>query len=55
MQVRIIAVGKIKERFLTEGIAEYRSALRQYLKLAIVEVADEKRGVAFLRRPRAAR
>ena len=45
MQVRIIAVGKIKERFLTEGIAEYEKRLTPYLKLAIVEVADEKRGV----------
>jgi 23S rRNA (pseudouridine1915-N3)-methyltransferase len=45
MQVRIIAVGKIKERFLTEGIAEYEKRLTPYLKLSIVEVADEKRGV----------
>ena len=45
MQVRIIAVGKIKERFLTEGIAEYEKRLTPYLKLSIVEIADEKRGV----------
>ena len=45
MQIRIIAVGKIKERFLTEGIAEYEKRLTPYLKLAIVEVADEKRTV----------
>jgi 23S rRNA (pseudouridine1915-N3)-methyltransferase len=45
MQVRIIAVGKIKERFLTEGIAEYEKRLTPYLKLSIIEVADEKRGV----------
>jgi len=45
MLVRIIAVGKIKERFLTEGIAEYEKRLTPYVKLTIVEVADEKRGV----------
>jgi 23S rRNA (pseudouridine1915-N3)-methyltransferase len=45
MQIRIIAVGKIKERFLTEGIAEYEKRLTPYLKLSIIEVADEKRGV----------
>jgi 23S rRNA (pseudouridine1915-N3)-methyltransferase len=45
MQVRIIAVGKIKERFLAEGIAEYERRLSPYLKLAMIEVADEKRGV----------
>jgi 23S rRNA (pseudouridine1915-N3)-methyltransferase len=45
MLVRIIAVGKIKERFLAEGITEYEKRLTPYLKLAIVEVADEKRSV----------
>ncbi|HNX17942.1 MAG TPA: 23S rRNA (pseudouridine(1915)-N(3))-methyltransferase RlmH [Methanoregula sp.] len=45
MIVRIIAVGKIKERFLTEGIAEFEKRLTPYLKLSIIEVSDEKRGV----------
>ncbi len=45
MQVRIIAVGKIKERFLSEGIAEYEKRLLPYLKLSIVEIAEERRGV----------
>ncbi|MFZ1128446.1 23S rRNA (pseudouridine(1915)-N(3))-methyltransferase RlmH [Methanoregula sp.] len=45
MQVRIIAVGKIKERFLSDGIAEYEKRLTPYLKLSIVEIAEEKRGV----------
>ena len=45
MQVRIVAVGKIKERFLQDGIAEYEKRLRPYVKLEIVEITDEKRGV----------
>jgi len=45
MQVRLIAVGKIKERFLTEGIAEYEKRLVPYLKLSIVEIPEERRGV----------
>ncbi len=45
MQVRIIAVGKIKERFLSEGIAEYEKRLLPYLKLSIMEIAEERRGV----------
>lgn len=45
MQLRIIAVGKIKERFLSEGIAEYEKRLAPYLKLAITEIAEERRGV----------
>ena len=43
MQIRIIAVGKIKERFLQDGIAEYEKRLRPYVKLQIVEIPDEKR------------
>ncbi|MFA7695809.1 MAG: 23S rRNA (pseudouridine(1915)-N(3))-methyltransferase RlmH [Methanoregula sp.] len=45
MQVRVIAVGKIKERFLTEGIAEYEKRLTPYLKLSIIEISDERRSV----------
>lgn len=43
MQIRIVAVGKIKERFLQEGIAEYEKRLRPYAKVHIVEIPDEKR------------
>ena len=43
MQIRIIAVGKIKERYLQEGIAEYEKRLRPYVKLHIAELAEEKR------------
>jgi 23S rRNA (pseudouridine1915-N3)-methyltransferase len=43
MQVRVVAIGKIKENFLREGIAEYEKRLRPYLKLQIVELAEEKR------------
>ena len=43
MQIRVVAVGKIKEKFLTEGIAEYEKRLRPYVKLRIVELEEEKR------------
>jgi len=46
MQVHIIAVGKIKEPFLREGIAEYEKRLRPYLNLKIVELPEEKRQVS---------
>ncbi|HUU75315.1 MAG TPA: 23S rRNA (pseudouridine(1915)-N(3))-methyltransferase RlmH [Methanoregulaceae archaeon] len=42
MQIRIIAVGKIKEGFLREGIAEYFKRLRTYCRLEIHEVQEEK-------------
>ena len=46
MQIRIVAVGKIKERFLQDGIAEYEKRLRRYVKVQVVEVSEEKRPVS---------
>ncbi len=46
MQIRIIAVGKIKEKYLQDGILEYSKRLRPYVKLQIVEIAEEKRPVS---------
>ncbi|MDD1683621.1 MAG: 23S rRNA (pseudouridine(1915)-N(3))-methyltransferase RlmH [Methanoregula sp.] len=46
MQIRVVAVGKIKEKFLREGIAEYEKRLRPYMKLGITELAEEKRPVS---------
>lgn len=43
MRIRIIAVGKIKERFLQDGISEYEKRLRPYAKVQIIEVPEEKR------------
>lgn len=42
MKITIIAVGKIKEKYLTMGIAEYVKRLSRYCNLEIVELADEK-------------
>lgn len=41
MNITIIAVGKIKESFYREAVAEYRKRLGRYCRLEIVEVADE--------------
>lgn len=41
MKITIIAVGKIKERFYREAVAEYKKRLSRYARLSIVEVADE--------------
>ena len=42
MKIRILTVGKIKEKFYRDAIAEYQKRLGRYCKLEIVEVADEK-------------
>ena len=43
MQILIIAVGKIKEKYLQDGIAEYQKRLRPYVKMNILEIAEDKR------------
>ena len=42
MKISLITVGKIKEKYLKDAIAEYSKRLSKYCKLTIVEVADEK-------------
>ena len=42
MKITVIAVGKIKERFFEEAIAEYSKRLSRYCRLEIIQVADEK-------------
>lgn len=42
MKITILCVGKIKEKFYRDAIAEFEKRLSRYCKLSIVEVADEK-------------
>jgi 23S rRNA (pseudouridine1915-N3)-methyltransferase len=42
MNITIISVGKIKEKYLNEGIKEYSKRLSKYCKLKLIEVNDEK-------------
>lgn len=42
MKIRIISVGKLKEKYLVDGIAEYVKRLGAYADVELVEVADER-------------
>ena len=42
MNVKILCVGKIKEKFYRDAILEYSKRLSKYCSLEIVEVNDEK-------------
>ncbi len=42
MKITIVTVGKIKEKYLKDAIAEYSKRLNPYCDLKIIEVADEK-------------
>ena len=41
MNITILTVGKIKESFYREAVAEYQKRLKRYCRLEITEVADE--------------
>ena len=40
--IKIIACGKLKEKWMKEGIAEYVKRIRPYDKIEVIEVLDEK-------------
>jgi 23S rRNA (pseudouridine1915-N3)-methyltransferase len=42
MKITIIAVGKLKEKYLKDGIAEYSKRLSRFCDLEIIEVDDEQ-------------
>ncbi len=42
MKIRIICVGKLKERFYTEAAAEFSKRLKRFCELEIVELPDER-------------
>ena len=42
MKVKIIAVGKLKEKYLKDGIAEYGKRMSRFSKFEIVVLPDEK-------------
>lgn len=42
MTIRILCVGKVKEKYFRDAIAEYQKRLSRYARIEIVEVSDEK-------------
>ncbi|SHK25940.1 23S rRNA (pseudouridine1915-N3)-methyltransferase [Clostridium cavendishii DSM 21758] len=42
MNITIISVGKLKEKYLKQAIEEYSKRLSRYCKLEIIELPDEK-------------
>lgn len=42
LKIKIVAVGKLKEKYLKQGIDEYAKRLGKYCKFEIIEVPDEK-------------
>ncbi|HZH61850.1 MAG TPA: 23S rRNA (pseudouridine(1915)-N(3))-methyltransferase RlmH [Metabacillus sp.] len=42
MNISIITIGKLKEKYLKQGIDEYLKRLTSYAKMEIIELPDEK-------------
>ena len=42
MNITVLCVGQIKEKYFRDAIAEYSKRLSRYCKLQVIEVADEK-------------
>jgi 23S rRNA (pseudouridine1915-N3)-methyltransferase len=42
MNISIIAVGKVKEKYLTQGIEEFLKRLTSYAKVTIIEIKEEQ-------------
>ena len=42
MKIRLICVGRLKERFFEDAVSEYKKLLSKFTELEIVELPDEK-------------
>lgn len=42
MNIKIVCVGKLKEKYFKDGIAEYVKRMGRFAKIKIVQVPDEK-------------
>lgn len=42
MNIKVVTVGKLKEKYFKAGIAEYAKRLGAFCKFQIVECPDEK-------------
>lgn len=42
MKIKIVTVGKLKEKYLKDGIAEYSKRISRFATIEMIELADEK-------------
>ena len=42
MKIKVVTVGKLKEKYLKDGISEYSKRISRFTKLEMIEMADEK-------------
>ena len=42
MKIKLVTVGKLKEKYLKDGIAEYSKRISRFASVEMIELADEK-------------
>lgn len=42
MKIKVVTVGKLKEKYLKDGIAEYSKRISRFAKFETIELSDEK-------------
>ena len=42
MKIKLVTVGKLKEKYLKDGIAEYSKRISRFATVEMIELADEK-------------
>ena len=42
MKIKVVTVGKLKEKYLKDGIEEYLKRISRFAKFQMIELADEK-------------
>ncbi|HGP8337399.1 TPA: 23S rRNA (pseudouridine(1915)-N(3))-methyltransferase RlmH [Streptococcus pneumoniae] len=42
MKIKVVTVGKLKEKYLKDGIAEYSKRIFRFAKFEMIELSDEK-------------
>ena len=42
MKIKVVTVGKLKEKYLKDGIAEYTKRISRFSKLEMIELSDER-------------
>ncbi len=47
MNIKIIALGKLKEKFLKEGIEEFSKRLSPYCSFGLLNLIDRDKGCKF--------
>ncbi|OZS31317.1 23S rRNA (pseudouridine(1915)-N(3))-methyltransferase RlmH, partial [Streptococcus pneumoniae] len=43
MKIKVVTVGKLKEKYLKDGIAEYSKRISRFAKFEMIELSDEKK------------